>query len=226
MQAKKKTITYTEEQMADAFERRLRSRRPLSGIAKLSQIFREVDCHRGRPDFVGLVPHEKTKTLQYASGYNLASARLLSLLKLKAPRTVIELAKETGMTIITVKRALQHMRSSGLVDELDDGAYVISGGSVIFEMETIAFELKLKNARRAVFQAQQYTLFAQQVWIVVPPSQVRQYDNYKPVLGRWGIGLATFNLKNHVFMPVIHPSRKPPGSGEHHAYAMLQLVGA
>lgn len=226
MQAKNKAITYTEEQMADAFERRLKSRRPLEGIASLSQIFREVDCHRGRPDFVGLVSQNNSeKLVQHPMGYNLASARILSLLKLKAPRTLNDLAIVTGMTIVTIKRAMQHMQASGLVEELLDGSFVISGGSAIFEMETIAFELKLKNARRAVFQAQQYTLFAQRVWIVVPPSQAKQYDNYKPVLGRWGIGLATFNIKNHVFKPVIQPSRKNPGSGEHHAYAMLQLVG-
>jgi hypothetical protein len=77
-----------------------------------------------------------------------------------------------------------------------------------------------------VFQAQQYTLFAQTVWIVVPPSAVRSFDAYRPVLDRWGIGLASFHPGTHRFRVVVAAHRREPGSREHQAYALLRLVGA
>jgi hypothetical protein len=130
------------------------------------------------------------------------------------------------MAVGTVRRTLHQLAAIGLVEELANGSFILSGGSAVFEIETTAFELKLKSPRRAVFQAQQYTLFAQTVWIVVPPLQARSYDVFRSVLARWGIGLATFNPNNHRFVPVVATRRRSPGSREHQAYAMLRLVGA
>lgn len=225
MSKSSKIIGYTEEQMADAFERRLHSRRPLPAVGRMSQVFREVECHRGRPDFVAMVSRMRSQSPVHQSSHNIASARALALLKRRSPRSVLALAKQMDMAEATVRRALSHLEASGLVEQLANGSFVLSGGSAIFEMETMAFELKLKNPRRAVFQAQQYTLFAHQVWIVVPPLQSDKYDSYRPVLNRWGVGLATFNPRNHRFSPIIKARRRIPGSREHHAYAILRLVG-
>ncbi len=222
----RRELKYTEEQMANAFERRLRSRRPLQGIGGFTKVFREVECHRGRPDFVAIVSRNGPRGLRHQSSHNVASARLLSLLKKRSPHSVRSLGEQIDMSVATVRRALRHLEKSGLVEELANGSFVLSGGSAIFEIETAAFELKLKNPRRAVFQAQQCTLFAQQVWIVVPPSQAKNYDVYRPVLARWGIGLATFNPNNHRFAPVVTARRGIPGSREHQAYAVLRLIGA
>ncbi len=151
--------------------------------------------------------------------------RLLSLLKRHSPRPGASLPEQMGMTRTTVRQTLRQLQACGLVEELTGGSFALSGGAKIFEIETIAFELRLKNARRAVFQTQQYTLFAQQVWIVVPPCQGKSYDAYRPVLARWGIGLGTFNPNNHRFNRIVNARRRPPGSREHQAYAVLRLVG-
>jgi len=219
-------LGYTEDEMATVFEHRLRSRRSLRGIGRFSKIFREVECHRGRPDFVGIISRGKPNELRHQSSHNVASARVLSLLKKRSPRSLSSLTQQMDMKAQTVRHALRQLEASGLVEELANGSFILSGGSAIFEIETTAFELKLKNPRRAVFQAQQYTLFAQQVWIVVPPSQAQTYDAYRAVLARWGIGLATFSPRSHRFTPIISARRHAPGSREHQAYAMLRLVGA
>lgn len=216
---------YSEEQMADAFERRLRSRAMLRGVGRLSQVFREVECHRGRPDFVGIISHGKRVSIHHQSSHGVATARILSLLKKRSPRTVRNLAAQMDMTVATTRRVLRQLQASCLVEELSTGSFVLLGGAAIFDVETVAFELKLKNPRRAVFQAQQYTLFAQRVWIVIPPLQASSYEGYRPVLARWGIGLATFEPTSRRFSPVIMPTRRAPGSREHQAYAVLRLVG-
>lgn len=217
--------TYSEKTMGDAFEQRLRSRRPLLGVGRFTQVFREVDCHRGRPDFIGVTSRSTSQSLAHRNRHNLAAACLLSLLKSRAPRALAWLTKQSGLSRDVVVRSLRELVQSGLVDELSRDRFLLSGGSSIFEIETTAFELKLKSPRRAVFQAQQYTLFAQRVWIVVPPRRVPSFDFYCPVLDRWGIGVASFDPYTHRFRVVHGVRRRPAVSREHQAYAMLRLIG-
>ena len=211
--------------MGDAFEKRLRSRRPLAGVGRFSQVFREVDCHRGRPDFIGITSRVGSHPAIQISPHNIGTACVLSLLKSRSPRTLASLTRLSHLTREVVLRSVRHLVASGLVEEIAPDRFVLSGGAAIFDIESTAFELKLKSPRRATFQAQQYTLFAHRVWIVVPPSEVSGFDVYRPVLGRWGIGLATFNPLSRTFRTVLPAKRGLPVSREHQAYAMLRLVG-
>jgi hypothetical protein len=87
-----------------------------------------------------------------------------------------------------------------------------------------AFELKLCHPRRALFQAQQYTLFAHRVVIVVPPTQIGRFAPYLSSLQRWGIGLAGFDLLTRRFHLSVAPQRTSPASRQHQAYALLRLA--
>ncbi len=221
----KARLKYSEEQMADAFEKRLASRRPLAGVGRFSQVFREVDCHRGRPDFIGIVSRMVSLPTGDGSPHNIGIACVLSLLKSRSPRSLASLTRQSRLTRDVVVRSIRSLLVRGLIEEISPDRFVLSGGAALFEMESTAFELKLKSPRRAVFQAQQYTLFAQRVWIVVPPSDMKGFEMYQPVLRRWGIGLATFNPHSHAFHMVLAAKRGLPVSREHQAYAMLRLAG-
>lgn len=220
----KPRLTYSEEQMAAAFERRLRSRRPLAGVGRFSQVFREVDCYRGRPDFIGIQSRITQPRASHESPHSIGIACVLSLLKSSSPLSLATLTRLSGLSREVVARSVRHLIARGLIEELSPDRFILSGGVAIFEMESTAFELKLKSPRRAVFQAQQYTLFAQRVWIVVPPCHVKGFDTYHRVLGRWGIGLAIFNPYAHVFRTILPAKRGRYVSREHQAYAMLRLI--
>ena len=45
---------YSEAQMADRFLRLLRSRKGIPGLGRFTSVFREVDCIRGRADFLAV----------------------------------------------------------------------------------------------------------------------------------------------------------------------------
>jgi len=218
-------LDFSEEDMANAFERRLRSRRPLLGMGRFSQIFREVDCRRGRPDFIGIASPSVPQPISRPSQHNLATSSLLSLLKARSPRTRTWLERQTGLSRDVVARALRNLVQNELAEAVSPGRYLLAGGATMFETECTAFELKLKNPRRAVFQAQ-YTLFAQRVWIIVPPSQASSFDVYQPVLQRWGIGVAWFDLHSRRCQAIYPARRRPAGSREHQAYALLRLSGS
>ncbi len=226
MMSSKSSPTYSEEQMADAFERRLHSQRALVGVGRFSQVFREVDCHRGRPDFIGIQTRMHPFRPNSESTHNIGISRILSLLQDHSPRSLASLIELSHLSREVVMRSVRQLVLRRLIKELSPGGrFILSGGAEIFKIKSTAFELKLKNPRRAVFQAQQYTLFAQRVWIVVPPSQVTGFDTYRLAMDRWGIGLATFNPHNHIFRNIIAAKGGNPVSREHQAYAMLRLVG-
>jgi len=45
-------FAYTEEEMGHAFEKLLTTKSGINGIGPFNRVFREVNCQRGRPDFI------------------------------------------------------------------------------------------------------------------------------------------------------------------------------
>jgi len=219
-----KSSSYSEKEMADAFEQFMRDHRGLPKVGRFTRIFREIDCQQGRPDFIALAGRKPSFLKGQPISVKLAASLVLSLLHEEAPRTEPYLARSTGLTARSVCTALEQLGAQRYVKRLKTGAYVINSARCLRRPEVVAIELKLKNARRAVFQAQQACAYAQRVLIVVPTSHVGAYKNYETALGRWGIGLATFDVNESKFDMVRMPRLNEPRSRQHRSYAMLQLL--
>lgn len=217
---------FTEEEMGDAFERLLRTRKVLMGVGRFSRVFREVDCHRGRADFVALA-HGTTRFLIGTSvKVKSAGSLLLSFLHERAPRSLDYLCEQSGLTQRTVKSAVSELARRKYVLQTKNGSLLLNPKRPLRQVEVWAFELKLDKPKRAVFQAQQYRSFAQGVLIIVPPEQLGLYDKFDAVMRRWGIGLASFSPLTNEFILERPPRLGPPLSRHHQAYALFQLLGA
>jgi hypothetical protein len=216
---------FTEEEMADAFERLLTTGKTLDGVGRFSRVFREVDCQRGRADFVALA----YGTTRFLTGKDInikfAGSLLLSFLHERAPRSLAYLRDRTGLTERKVESAASELAKRRYVLQTESGSYVLNPKRPLRQVCIWAFELKLDNPKRAVFQAQQYRSFAQGVLIVVPPEQLVLYEKFGMVMRRWGIGLASFNPLTGKFVLARHARLGPPHSRHHQAYALLQLLG-
>lgn len=216
---------YTEEQMGDAFLERLTSRRGLPGVGRFTNVYREVDCQRGRPDFVGVKFAKKRLLLNSQRIGGFAVAAILSILKPQSPRRLEYLVGRTGFGRDVIALALRSLLAEGLIEQGESRAYTLASACSVFDAEVTAFELKLNKPRRAVFQAQQYCLFAHRVFIVVPPTELGRFAAYLPAMRRWGIGLAGFDPRTKRFTRHIDPRRRDnPASREHQAYAMMRVA--
>jgi len=215
---------YSEEEMGDAFLRRLRSRTALPGLGRFARVFREVDCERGQPDFVGLSFSQRRPLPSGHSISGFATATVLSLLKAESPRRLEYLVAQSGFGREAVVSALRNLLGQGFIERHVEDSYTLASARELFDVDVTAFELKLCGPRRAVFQAQQYSLFAHRVVIVVPPSEVKGFRPYLPSLCRWGIGLARFDSATRRFHLSLVPQRTIPVSRQHQAYALLRLV--
>ena len=221
-----KRVPFTEEVMADEFERLLSMGYSLPGIGRLTRVFREIDCHRGRPDFVALA-HGTTRFFRGKSvSAKSAGSLVLSFLHDRAPRSAEYLAKHSGMSMRTVRSVTSELVTRKYALETETGTFVSNPERSLWKIQVWAFELKIDKPKRAVFQAQHYRSFANRVLIVVPPGQVHLYDKYRLSMHRWGIGLASFDPIVDEFE--IHRAARPDSahSRRHQAYALFQLLGA
>jgi hypothetical protein len=187
-------------------------------------VFREVDCQRGRPDFVALA----YGTTRFLAGKSItvkfAGSLVLSFLHEHAPRSLAYLCENSGLSMRTVESSADELAKRKYVLQTESGSYVLNPKRPLRQVRVWAFELKLNRPKRAVFQAQQYRSFAQGALIVVPPEQLVLYDKFDLVMRRWGIGLASFNPLTEEFV-VARPARVGrPHSRHHQAYALFQLL--
>lgn len=216
---------YTEEQMGDAFLKRLTSRSGLPSVGRFTKVFREVDCQRGRPDFVGITFAKKRPLLNSQGIGGFAVAAVLSLLKPRSPRRLEYMVSRTGFGRDVIALALRSLLAEGLIQQGEDNTYTLASACSVFDADVTAFELKLSKPRRAVFQAQQYCLFAHRVFIVVPPKELDSFIAYMPAMKRWGIGLAGYDPLANRFMRHLDSRRRGnPASREHQAYAMMRIA--
>lgn len=215
---------FTEKEMADAFARLLKSGQTLPGVGRLSRVFREVDCHRGRPDFIALARGTTSFLTGKSITLKFAGSLVMSFLHERAPRSLAYLCGQSGLSLRTIKPATDELVRRKYALRTESGSYLLNSAKPLRQVQVWAFELKLDKPKRAVFQAQQYRSFAQSVLIVVPPSQLALYDKFKLAMRRWGIGLASFDPLTQEFMVQRPPRIGSPHSRHHQTYALFQLL--
>ena len=154
-----------------------------------------------------------------------AGSLVLSFLHERAPRSLAYVCESSGLSMRTVEEATDELVRREYVLRTDSGSCLLNPGRPLRQVRVWAFELKLNNPKRAVFQAQQYRSFAQGVLIVVPREQLALYDKFRLAMRRWGIGLASFDPLTEEFAVTRAPRIGPPHSRHHQAYALFQLQG-
>lgn len=158
---------FTELEMANAFECALKASL-VKGIPNFDILYREVSCQQGIPDFVGL---SSSILIQNYDFSNLTATEscsiILSLLKRNSGRRKEYIKEKTALSDATLNRALKELRSNGLIVERNN-LYFLSINESSQQNSIWAFELKLSNWKRALFQALQYKAFANYVAVVLP----------------------------------------------------------
>jgi hypothetical protein len=147
-------------------------------------------------------------------------------MKPAAPRTLQYLLRKAEYSSTSVRKSLAFLEKSGFIERTSSGSYILGDSAVLLKPEVWAFELKLNDSKRAVFQAQQCKAFAERAIIVVPPSQTKNYNRFRDSMTRWGIGLASFDPYTGVFALLKHSKKTKPFSREHRMYALSQMFAS
>ncbi len=214
---------YSEEDMARGFHRLLQSRNGAPGVGGFDEIYREISCRQGRPDFIALRYPLGSGMKVQAGVFGLVGPSILNLLKPTASRTLEYIISRSEFGCQSIRRSLRQLIDSEHVEQNDKGAYRLGKASKCPNVEIWSFELKLSNPKRAVFQAQQNRTFAERAIIVVPPGQENSYDRFRETMRRWDIGLATFDLGTDRFRFVRKGRRARALSRTYQIYALAQI---
>jgi DNA-binding Lrp family transcriptional regulator len=204
-----KTMNRVEESLVNTFEILLNREIPSKDI-----ILREVDCWQGRADLVhvnikGLNPVFPSKLALLA---NLTYAQILSLLHYKSGRTFTFIKNKIGLADSTIKKALKELIKEGIILRNPSGSYILHENFTIPTVVFNAYEAKLHNWKRALYQAIQYYGFAQYSWVVMPEKYIRPAILNIGMFEANGIGLIgvceTGNYTTYLKAKKNQPSRK------------------
>lgn len=222
----------TELDLANAFEAIIDGSTPDGIQLRFKGVIRELDCERGRPDIVATLtdPSEIRLSFSPRAGQALRSrsaAKLLALIGKEPQYTKTDLVCLSGYSLATVRRSLRVLLDASLIDSVAEGRYQLSQlGTGLLDLDFWAFELKLSDWKRALYQALRYQAFARYSIVVVPESNAKSIEKRQDTFMALGIGVTTVDLDTKKTRVLVPPQSAEPTSRFHYYYALGQFLGA
>jgi hypothetical protein len=177
-------------------------------------IMKELDCWQGRADIVQVF-HESNFEFNAKQGLiliNLTNARIVSLLHYKSPRTMDFLEKRTYLNINTLKKTIRELLKNEIIINTNTGSFLLHPSFKIPNICFEAYEAKLSNWKRALYQAIQYKGFACSSSVIMPSKHIPNVLNHKKDFEINGIGLLEMkvdgSVKIHIKAKKSRPRRK------------------
>jgi len=212
--------------MSISFEELLKSKIHLTGIPVFDIIYKEVVCQQGIADFVGVISKQGVETLlMFDDIESLDSGTLIfSLLKPKASRSKHFLKEKTGLSDKTINRVLKELLENGIIQEVKEESYILSSNLTVPRLDIWAFELKLSNWKRALFQALQYKAFANYSVVVFPMEKKNVLSKQISLFKELNVGILLFDTKTKNLEILVHAKKEKPSSKWHTFFTLGKLA--
>jgi len=216
----------SELQMSIAFEKILKTKEKVTGIPKFDLIYKEVVCQQGIADFVCLVTKEGLNQLDIFDNIQILESGTLvfSLLKPKANRSKKFLQEKTGLSEKTIAKVLKELCKNDIAIEEKEGVYHLSPKVIMPSLDIWAFELKISNWKRALFQALQYKAFANYSLVVFPFEKEGVLKKQLELFRELNVGILLFDVTNGKLKFLLHPKKEKPSSKWHMLFTLGQLA--
>ena len=221
----------TEQFLADRFQEVITStENSVPRVPLFQAMYREVSCTQGIADFVGVVRPtgraEKApkEPLSFNCSLGAASRVLGALVTARKPVAADALAASTGLSPRIVSHTLKYLMCSSLVRAPAPGSYSFPNESSVPWPDMWAFEVKLSDWHRAVFQALQYAAFASHVLVIMPQSKSNVAIANRDLFARLGVGLLLFDPYTGHARQVAPARRIGPASAAQAVYAAGRIL--
>lgn len=221
----------TEQFLADRFQEVTTSTdNSVPRVPLFQAMYREVSCAQGIADFVGVVrptgraENAVKEPLPLNCSLSAASRVLGALVTAKKPVAADALATSIGLSPRIVSHALKYLMRSSLVRAPAPGWYSFPNESSVPWPDMWAFEVKLSDWHRAVFQALQYAAFASHVLVVMPQSKSNVAIANRDLFARLGVGLLLFDPYTGHARQVAPARRIGPASAAQAVYAAGRIL--
>jgi len=189
-------------------------------LVAFDRVAAEVDFSQGRPDFVGVSGvQERARTLPrlYAKTRIPLShiARVLTVLERDQTISIANLARAAAITLPSIRRIVQPLEHIDAVcTDADNMLRVVDLGR-IERPEIWAFELKLDDWKRCLFQTLVCRSYAQRVTAVFPMAKAKHIEAIAPTFAGHGIGVMLFDAGTQKIRQLEQTKPKKPRSAYH-----------
>lgn len=214
---------YSELDMADSFANCLKSN-CIRRLPEFDFAYREVICQQGVADFVGLTSNGLLEKYKFDKLSSVDScSQILSLLKMNSGRTFEYILKQTSLPESSLNRLLKEMLNNGYIAQ-NGKSYFRSIPDVSSQVNVWAFELKLSNWKRAIFQALQYKAFANYSVVVFPFEKANLLEKNIHYFKDLNVGVLLFNLQTKNNKWLFYPKKEHPISRWHSFFLIGKIT--
>ncbi|MGO2129282.1 MAG: hypothetical protein ACTH4U_11115 [Pseudoalteromonas prydzensis] len=155
---------------------------------------REFDCGYGIADAV-IFNYKSDSSLLDLSKIQDDWAYTLKSLPYRQNFDVYLLAEMSGASLAVSKKALKKFIEAGYCEERSNGLYVKLRQPKLLCTSMIAIEAKLRDWKKAIWQANRYKIFSNESWVLLDKKHssaaIKNLNEFK----RFNTGLATFSPK-------------------------------
>ncbi len=205
----------TEDQLMSAFDSAIPGSELWLGLpGRRTFLMEEVEGIHGRVDrmMVSLPSALRPAKARSAVLQQETCCRIIAALRARQPKSADQLASETGRSRETIRCWLALMTQEGLVRAALDGGYLLGPKSSIPECEIWCFEGKLREWRRALYQATRYRAFAHRSFVVMPEDCVRSAETSVERFRLARVGLVALNDEGRLRVITKPRSQEPRSS--------------
>ncbi|MDD5005874.1 MAG: hypothetical protein PHS93_05150 [Candidatus Omnitrophica bacterium] len=220
----------SEAFLAATFEDCLR-KKCFNEFPEFKLIAREISCRQGIADFITISGHglEKkyfAKINHVFDGSTESYIKVFSLLRHLIPRSKKYIIENSGLSLKTIKSILTNLRHKKAILELPNGYFILSPKWRIKSMELWAFELKISNWKRALFQSLQYRAFADRLIIVFPVEKENLILKNIGQFKKFKIGVMVFDALKQKYKILLPPIKNKPASEAHRLFAFSRITSS
>ncbi|MCY9692272.1 ArsR family transcriptional regulator [Paenibacillus alginolyticus] len=214
------TYESKESTLIDSFENYLIQ----SSAKKHSALIREMDCWQGRADVVAVYINNGWNLPEGAANVisRLGPAQLLAVLYPKKKQKYADIVTLSGLSESTVRRHLKELIEAGLIQKFETDLYTLHPEIVLPNVTFHAYEGKLHNWKRALYQAINYLGFAQYSSIVMPERYIKtaleNIDHFKIN----GIGI--ISVSNQKYKIHLKPRKNRPRKKSFHLVGIGKAI--
>lgn len=166
-----------------------------------TNILQEFNARFGNVDIVEVDFDELNITLTKEQSEILSlysSALVVGFLHKNTPRTYKYLISKTGYTKDYLTSILGLLEKENIVTRLENNKYIICKDFKFPSLKFIAYELKLKDWKKAIIQASKNTNFAYKSYIVMPNSEaIKLKEKYSDIFYLYNVGLIGVTKNTH-----------------------------
>lgn len=188
-------IQFSELEMANRFEHAIKSS-IIRCIPPFDIVYRELKCQQGIPDFIGIPSDKFVTTFNFSALTSIESSSvILSFLKYHSGRRKSYLKEKTALSDNLLNKSIRELQDNKFIIE-SNGLYYLSPQMELFNDNIWAFELKLSNWKRALFQALQNKTFSNFSIVVFPFEKEHVLIQNLDVFVKLNVGVLLFDASS------------------------------